>query len=137
MLAKTNLASKRICADVYQELLRQHLVPGSRVHILAENKSFSGFRTDLLCQDHPAVVGGILDSRGMVAIFNRLEFTKRLFLAHFAGENLRDASCQLNALCPFMATEWDWLAASYFLKTCRSFRCCQEAAVVKNGTFIK
>jgi hypothetical protein len=38
------------------------------------------------CQDHPAVVGGILDSGGLAAIFAGLEPTGLCYLMCFAGE---------------------------------------------------
>ncbi len=58
-----------------------------------ENTSFSGFGTSPHYQDHPPVVGGILDSGGLAAIFARLEPAGLLYLVHSAGESSSDALC--------------------------------------------
>jgi hypothetical protein len=36
-----------------------------------------------------------------------------------------------------IAAEWDWLAAEYICKTCRSFHHRLEAIMAKNGAFIE
>jgi hypothetical protein len=38
-------------------------------------------------QDHPAVLGKILDSCGLATIFPGLELDGLLYLEHFAGKN--------------------------------------------------
>jgi hypothetical protein len=45
-------------------------------------------------QNHPAAVGGILDSGGFAAIFAGLEFPVLLYLQRFAGKNPGFASCR-------------------------------------------
>jgi hypothetical protein len=73
--------------------------------------SSSGFSHCSLNQDHPADVGGILNSSGLATVFARLEVAGLFFLACLAGESPGDASCQLTALRPSIAVEWDLLAA--------------------------
>jgi hypothetical protein len=62
---------------------------GSRGRVLVETISFYRFSNSPHCQDHPSVVGGILDS----GIF---EFAGLLYLACFAGERLGDVSRQFD-----------------------------------------
>jgi hypothetical protein len=59
--------------------------------------AFSRFNAGPDCQDHPAAVGGILDSDGLVAIFAGLAF--------FTGKSPGDASPNLTALHPYTAAE--------------------------------
>jgi hypothetical protein len=49
--------------------------------------SFSGFSASPHYQDHPAVVGRILDSGRFADISDRLETDRFLYLARFAGES--------------------------------------------------
>ncbi len=44
------------------------------------------------CQDHLAVVGGILDSGRLNTIFAGIDLAGLLYLEHFAGKNLGNAS---------------------------------------------
>jgi hypothetical protein len=62
---------------------------GSRGRVPVEIISFCRFSGGLHCQDHPSVVGGILDS----GIF---EFAGLLYLACFAGERPGDVSRQFD-----------------------------------------
>jgi hypothetical protein len=48
--------------------------------------SFGGFSAGPHCHDHPGVVGGILDSSGLAAIFFGLEPPGLCYLEHFASE---------------------------------------------------
>jgi hypothetical protein len=54
-----------------------------------EKTSFDGFS-----KEHPAVVGGILDSIKLAAIFARLEPAELLYLEHSAGDSPSDLSRQ-------------------------------------------
>jgi hypothetical protein len=65
-------ASTSVNADIYQELLRQHVVPRTKGHILMENTSLCRFSVRLHRKNHPAAIGGILVSGGLAAIFVRL-----------------------------------------------------------------
>ncbi len=56
-------------------------------------KIFGGFSIDPQSQDHPAVVGRILDYSGLTTIFSRLEPPGLHYLVPFAGEISRDSSC--------------------------------------------
>jgi hypothetical protein len=73
--------------------------------------SFGGSGISPHCQDHPAVVGRILDSGA--AIFAGLEFAGLFYLARFEGKRPGEASQQFD--CPMLsiAAERDRLAAVY------------------------
>ncbi len=86
--------------------------------ILVGNMTSGGFSDGPQCQEHPAVVSGILDSGRLATIFAGLEFAGLLSLAHFAGERPGDISRQFD---PLRATELDWLAAKYIGNTFCSF----------------
>jgi hypothetical protein len=79
-------AGECVNADVCKELVRQHVGPGSRAHILTVNLSVSGFSACLHHQNHPATVSGIPDSSALAAIFARLEFVGLLYLQSFAAK---------------------------------------------------
>jgi hypothetical protein len=85
-------ASKHVNTNLYQEFLRQHVVPWVQRTYLSEYMSFRGFSTGPHCQDYPAVVGRILESGGLDAIFAELEFEGLLFLVCCASESPGDAS---------------------------------------------
>ncbi len=59
-----------------------------------EKTSFGGFSVNSHPQEHPAVVGGILDPVKLAAIFARLEPAELLYLEHSAGESPSDLSRQ-------------------------------------------
>jgi hypothetical protein len=83
-----------------------------------------------------AVVGRILDSSRLAAIFAGVEPTGLLYFARFEAKVLAKPHANLNALLLFTTEEWDRLAAEYIHKTCHSFRRHQEVAMAKNGAFI-
>jgi hypothetical protein len=58
----------------------------ARKNILAENMPFGGFSAGPHCQAQSAVVGGMLDSSGLAAIFAGLE-PELPYLERFAGED--------------------------------------------------
>jgi hypothetical protein len=55
-------ASEHVKADVYQELLRQHVVPLVKGNNLMGAMSFGQFSASPRRHNHPATVGRILDS---------------------------------------------------------------------------
>jgi hypothetical protein len=55
-------AGEQVNAGIYQELLRQHMVPGSIELNLTENKPFDRFNASARRQDQPAALARILDS---------------------------------------------------------------------------
>jgi hypothetical protein len=79
--------SERVNADIYQELLRQDVVPLAEEHILMENTSFVRFSAGLHHKNHPPAFGGIPVSGGFSAIFAGLEPARLCYLARFAGKN--------------------------------------------------
>jgi hypothetical protein len=93
-----------------------------------------GFSTGPYCQDHPAVLCGILDSGGLAAIFVRLEHAGLLYLASFAGKIPGDVShqscCPASVYCCGMGSE-------HIRKTCHSLCHRLEGIVVKNGVTIE
>jgi hypothetical protein len=91
---KSVSAGKRVNADVYQELLRPHVIPWVQRTYPDRKYVFHRISTSPHCQDYPAVFGRILDSSGFAAIFTRLEFSGLLYMAHFAGKRPGDASCK-------------------------------------------
>ncbi len=78
-----------------------------------KNMSFGGSGISPHCQDHPAVVGRILDSGRFAAIFAGLEFAGLFYLARFEGKRPGEASQQFDCPMPSIAAERDWLAAVY------------------------
>jgi hypothetical protein len=78
-----------------------------------ENTSFGEFSTSLHCQDLPAVVGGILVSCRLAAIFAVLEPTLLLYLRILQAKVQATPQANLAALCLSIASEWDWLAVDY------------------------
>ncbi len=66
--------------------------PLVQTRILAKNMFFLGFITSPYCQDHPAVVGGILDSSGFTAIYDGLEFAGLHYVARFESKRPGDDS---------------------------------------------
>jgi hypothetical protein len=86
-----------------------------------ENKSFSGFTISPYCQDHPAVVGEILVSSGLIAIFTGLEPAGIRYLVRSADESPGTPNANLEALRPPIAVEYDWLPVEYNRKICHSF----------------
>jgi hypothetical protein len=97
-------------------------IPKPRGCILTENTSFGRFSTGPCCQDHPAVVSGILDPGGLDVTFPRLE--PALYLERFARKKIQiTPHANLDALCPFITRKWDRLAVEYIWRICRSFCC--------------
>jgi hypothetical protein len=76
-------ASEWVNADVYQDLLRQHVVPLAYTTYPDGNTSSGGFSTGPHCQDYLAVLGGILNFGGMATIFAGFEFGGLLYLECF------------------------------------------------------
>ncbi len=57
-----------------------------------ENIPFGGFSAGVYRINHPAAVGGILDSGRLAIIFTGLKFAGLLYLTRFAGESSGYAS---------------------------------------------
>jgi hypothetical protein len=60
-------------ANIYQEILRQHVVSEAEGCSLIENMSFCGFSAGLRRPNDLAAVGGILVFGGLAAIIAKLE----------------------------------------------------------------
>ncbi len=86
---------ERLNTNVFQELLWQHVVPLVQRTYPGRKASYGSISTGPHCQDHSAVVGGILDSGRMAAIFAGLESAGLHHLAGFAGKRQSNASCKL------------------------------------------
>jgi hypothetical protein len=65
---------------------------------------------------------------------NLLEFA---ILGGLQVNVLATPHANLDALHPSIAAEWDWLAAEYIRRTCRSFRCRRYAVAKKNEVQIE
>jgi hypothetical protein len=114
-------ASDRVNADVYQDLLRQHVVVGTKGCILIENTSFGGFSASLHYKNHSVAVSRILISRRLATIFAVLEFVDFAIWCFLQAKVLAMPHSNLAALHPSIAMEWDWLAAVHIPKTCCFF----------------
>ncbi len=86
--------SECVNADIYQELLRQHVVSQAKGCSLMENTSFWGFSSGLCRPNHLAAVGRILVFSGLAAICARLEFAGLRHQARFAGKSPSYASLE-------------------------------------------
>jgi hypothetical protein len=102
-----------------------------------KNMTFGRFTAGQHSQDHPVIVGRILDSSGLATIFAGFEPAGLRDLARYAGKGQATPHATLKALRASIAARWDLLAAKYIRKTCSSFSRGQEATVAKNGPFIE
>ncbi len=91
-------AGERINTGVYQELLRQYVVPWAQRTQPDEKYAFWRIR----CR--PTSVGRILDTDRLATIFAGL-----LYLQRYAGKMQTIPYGNPAALCLSIAMEWDWL----------------------------
>ncbi len=112
-------ASEQVSANVYLELFKQHVAPWVQRMYLGENTYFDRFFAGPHHQDHPAGVGGILDSGSLAAIFTGCELAWLLDVAHFADERPGDISRQFDRPKYIHCRGWNRLIAKYIRSFCR------------------
>jgi hypothetical protein len=104
---------------------------GAKGHMLIENMSFSGYSAGLHHQNHPVVVGRILDSSRLAVIIASIEFARLLYLQHFAGKRPSYASCKSGSPTSVHRRGMRPLAEVYIRNTCRSFSAAMKPLLKK------
>jgi hypothetical protein len=135
-------AGEWVNADIYQDLLRQHVVP------MIQRTYLDGiyvFQQDLAPvyhrPNHPEVLqrnhGGFLKPSGLASIFTGPEPAGLFYLERFEGEYPGEASHQSGPLCQSITRQWNRVSLAYIHQTFHPFHRGLKAVMAENGSYIE